>query len=603
MKVAEYIFSFLREKGASSVFFVPGGGNMHLVDALARSDGLEAVAMHHEQACTMAAEACSRVSSCPGIALVTSGPGSTNAITGVGEAYTESVPMIVISGQVKRADLKLDSGLRQKGAQEVDIVSIVGDLTKYVVTVLDPADIRFHMERAFRVACEGRPGPVWLDIPLDVQSSEIDPSQLRADDQLYSSPEIEGLDIDNLVKLLLQSERPIVMAGHGVRLSGAVNTFRELVEALGAPVVTTWNSLDLLPYDHPLLIGRPGAVAWRAPNFAVQNSDLLIILGSRLDNSVTAFNAERFGRSAKRVIVDVDSMELEKFGGAFDLKFQADAGEFIDAVVKAIPELAIPDWSMWRERCLDWKVRYGIGERLVEWDSAQISHYELADVFSDLFPENTTIVTGGSGLAVEAFYVAFRNKEGQRVFTTSGLGSMGYGLPAGIGASIAKGRSECLCVESDGSLMMNLQELATVKAQNIPLKLFIVNNDGYASIRNTQRNYFNGRLLGTGPESGLYMPSFKKLAEAFGLHAIEVSAREDLRPAIRQALAHPGPIICEIHTAPTEALLPKAMAVMQSDGSLLSMPLEDMTPLLPRKTLREEMLVPLSEESESIEIN
>ncbi|MGU3537381.1 thiamine pyrophosphate-binding protein [Methylobacterium sp. A54F] len=601
MKVADYIFAFLRDQGARSVFFVSGGGNMHLVDALARCTGVQAVPMHHEQACAMAAEACSRVSSCPGIALVTSGPGSTNAITGVGEAYTESVPLIVISGQVKRADLKTGSGLRQKGAQEVDIVAIASSLTKSVVTVLDPAEIRFHLERAFRIAREGRPGPVWLDIPLDVQASEIEPEQLKGDEAGLSHPAAFGAEMEQLRDLLRAAERPVVMAGHGVRLSGAVAEFRTFAETLQAPVVTTWNALDLLPYDHPLVVGRPGAVAWRAPNFAVQNADLLIVLGSRLDPSVTAFNPQRFGRSAKRVIVDVDPVELGKLDHPFALKLEVDVQLFLTAAIAAISGGSLPRWDAWRAQCADWKARYGIGERLAAWQSDALSHYEVVDAFSDLFPEGRTIVTGGSGLSVEAFYVAFRNKAGQRVFTTSGLGSMGYGLPAGLGASLAQGGAECLCIESDGSLMMNLQELATLRAHRAPVKLFVINNDGYASIRNTQRNYFDGRFLGTGPESGLYMPSFKRLAEAMELPALSASTREDLRPAIAAALAHEGPVVCEIHTARDEALLPKAMAVPQPDGSMLSMPLEDMTPLLPRAVLRREMLVPLTAESERLE--
>lgn len=601
MKVADYIFSFLLSKGARCVFFVSGGGNMHLVDALARRQGIRAVPMHHEQACSMAAEACSRVSSCPGIALVTSGPGSTNAITGVGEAFTESVPLIVISGQVKRADLKKGSGLRQKGAQEVDIVTIASDLTKHVVTVLEPSDIRMHLEKAFRIANEARPGPVWLDIPLDVQASEIDPEQLRGEPAPQAPGHRPRSEASRVVELLRSAERPVIMAGHGVRLSGACDTFRSLAARLNAPVVTSWNALDLLPYDHPLLVGRPGTVAWRAPNFTVQNADLLIILGSHLDHSLTAFNPERFGRSARKVIVDIDLAELGKFTHHFEMKLQVDVKEFVADLDDALKSVRLPDWSGWRERCQDWKKRYGISERLDEWHSDEISHYELADAFSDLIPAHKTIVTGGSGLAMEAFYVAFRNKLGQRVFTTSGLGSMGYGLPAGIGASIAQGGAECICIESDGSLMMNLQELATLRATSAPVKLFVVNNDGYASIRNTQRNYFQGRFLGTGPESGLFMPSFTRIAAAMDLPSVSVSERSQLRPTIAAALAVDGPILCEIRTARAEALLPKAVAIPQADGSMLSMPLEDMTPLLPREVLRKEMLVPLTPESEKVE--
>ena len=324
MRVADYVFSFLVSKGALSVFFVSGGGNMHLVDALASNGAIRAVPMHHEQACAMAAEACSRVSKCPGIALVTSGPGCTNAITGVGEAFTESVPLIVISGQVKRSDLKTGTGLRQRGSQEVDIVSIVSDLTKYVVTILDPNDIRFELEKAFRIATEGRCGPVWLDIPLDVQASEVDPEQLRGESFARLTAGGSDFNIMPIVELLMASRRPLLMAGHGVRLAGASHEFPALAEHLNVPVVTTWNALDLLPYQHPLLVGRPGAVAWRAPNFAVQNADLIIIIGSRLDNSVTAFNAERFGRSAKKVIIDIDPRELGKFVHDFEFKVHMD---------------------------------------------------------------------------------------------------------------------------------------------------------------------------------------------------------------------------------------------------------------------------------------
>ncbi len=600
MKVADYILSFLRAKGAKAVFFVPGGGNMHLVDALARCEGVKPVAMHHEQACAMAAEAYSRVGGCPGVALVTSGPGSTNALTGVGEAYTESVPMIMISGQVKRADLKGKSGLRQKGAQEVDIEAIAADLTKYVVTVMDPQQIRVHLEKAYRIACEGRPGPVWLDIPLDVQGAEIDPEKLVGEDAAaLVKPDITS-DVARLVSLLKASERPVVMAGHGVRLADAKGAFAALVTSMQMPVVTTWIASDLLPHEHPLVVGRPGAVGLRAGNFAVQNADLLIIIGSHLDPSVTAFNPDRFGRSAKRVLIDIDPVELAKFENNFEMKVAVDAKQFIEEVAQQLTGVQLPDWSFWRARCSDWKARYGISHQIDAWNETALSHYEVVDAFSDLIPPHRLVVTGGSGLAIESFYVAFRTKEGQRVFSTSGLGSMGYGLPAAIGACTGIGGNECICIESDGSLMMNLQELATLKAQNLPIKLFIINNGGYASIRNTQRNYFNGRSLGTGPEAGLFIPNFVKVAQAMELPAMEVSAREELRGAITATLAVSGPMICVIHTTHFEALLPKAMATPQADGSMLSMPLEDMSPLLPRDVLRREMLVPLTAESEKV---
>ncbi len=386
--------------------------------------------------------------------------------------------MVVISGQVKRADLKGDSGLRQKGAQEVDIEKIAADLTKFIVTVREPQKIRFYLEKAYRIANEGRPGPVWLDIPLDVQATEVDPETLEGEQApRHTSPAI-GSEIENITKLIKESKRPVLMAGHGVRLAGAEEEFVSLVNRLGIPVVTTWIASDLLPHAHPLVVGRPGAVGLRAGNFAVQNADLLIILGSRLDHSVTAFNPDRFGRAAKRIWIDIDPLELAKFQANFEIKIVVDAKYFIQKLGARLALETLPEWTDWKARCADWKARYGINQQIEAWKDEALSHYEVVEAFSDLFPPHSLVVTGGSGLAIESFYIAFRTKEGQRVFSTSGLGSMGYGLPGAIGACVGRDGDECICIESDGSLMMNLQEMATLRAQNLPIKMFVINNDG-----------------------------------------------------------------------------------------------------------------------------
>jgi acetolactate synthase-1/2/3 large subunit len=356
----------------------------------------------------------------------------------------------------------------------------------------------------------------------------------------------------------------------------------------------------MIPADHPLNFGKPGGVALRAANFAVQNCDLLIAIGVRLDNSVTAFNPARFGRAARKVVVDVDPVELNKFTHEIELKLQADAKDFLTALLARRSAIETRDRSAWLQRYAGWKQRYALNDGKSYPTRGEISHYHLVNAFSRFFPENALIVTGGSGLAVEAFWVAFENKPGQRVFTTSGLGAMGYGLPAMIGACVGSGGGPCIGVESDGSLMMNVQELATLKGLNLPVKLFIINNGGYASIRNTQRNYFNGRYVGTGPEAGLFMPDLVALAQAMGLAAISITDASELEAGILASLAHAGPILCDIHVTPNESLWPKAIAVPQADGTLLSMPLEDMTPLLPREELRAQMLVPLTEESERV---
>ena len=599
MRVADYVFSFVAAQGVSTVFMVPGGGAMYLVDAAGMAPGLTVVPNHHEQASAIAAEAYARINGHLGVALVTTGPGATNAITAVAGAWIESVPMLMLSGQVKRADLKGDSGVRQRGPQEVDIVSLVSPITKYAVTVMDAADIRFHLERAVSLATTGRRGPVWLDIPLDIQASLVDPDTLRPYQPEPEAKPCLAAEIDRVVELINQAERPLILAGHGVRLAGAADAFGELYERLQIPVATTWNAMDLIPAAHPLSVGKPGSVALRPPNFAVQNSDLLITIGARLDNIVTAFNPARFGRDAKKVVVDVDAAELRKLTHPIDVKIEADAQDFVHALLASCNRVAPRDRGPWLGRCAEWKSRYPVNDGAPFGTSGTISHYHLMQVLADEIAEDTLVVTGSSGLGVEAFYTVFQNKPGQRVFLTSGLGSMGYGVPAMIGAGIANGRKPFVGVEGDGSLQMNLQELATLRAQNLPVRLFIINNGGYASIRNTQRTYFDGRYIGVGAESGLFLPDTVAIAEAMGISASRVGDAADLRAAVRRTLATPGPVILEVEVQNAESLWPKVSAMPQANGSMLSMPLEDMSPLLPREELRRQMLVPLAAESEA----
>jgi acetolactate synthase-1/2/3 large subunit len=597
-RVSDYIADFIANEGVDHVFLLPGGGAMHLVDAVGKHPRLKAVPCLHEQACAISAEAYARINENLGVAVVTTGPGATNAITGVAGAWIESVPMLVVSGQVKRPDMLNGAPLRQKGVQEVDIISLVKPITKYAVTIRNPEDIRQELERAVRLARSGRQGPVWIDVPLDIQGAPIDPTTLKglddggADNQSPVASEL----IDKVFKLLGEAERPLVLAGHGVRLSGASRRFREVIEALGIPVVTTWNSLDLLPYNHPLLVGRPGVVALRAPNFAVQNCDLLISIGSRLDNIISAYNPRGFARAARKVVVDVDRNEIEKLEMEIELSVETDAAVFLTAMqsrVASLPTLAI---SEWRERCADWKTRYAISNEMIFPFQGEINHFQAMDVLSDAIPENTLICTGSSGLAVEVFYTVFRNKPGQRVFLTSGLGAMGYGLPAAIGACFANGCKPMVAIESDGSLQLNIQELATMRAFNLPICLIILNNEGYASIRNTMRNYFSGRYVGTGPEAGLWLPDLEELANAYHIPFRRISHVEELS-SLHDLLALPRPLLVDLRLTPNEALAPKVAALPQPDGSMLSMPMEDMSPLLSLDVLKAEMQIPLSEAS------
>ena len=574
---------------------------MHLVDAVGKHPELKAVPCLHEQACAIAAEAYGRVTENIGVALVTTGPGATNAITGVVGAWIESVPLLVISGQVKRADMLHGSALRQKGVQEVDIVRMVQGVTKYAKTIEHPEDIRVELERAVRIAREGRGGPVWIDVPLDVQGAPIALESLSPVDSISrpSIPLPPANAVEKVVGLLAAAERPLILAGHGVRLAGAARQFGELVDVLGVPVVTTWNAMDLLPYDHPLCVGRPGVVALRAPNFAVQNCDLLIAIGSRLDNIITAFNPRGFATAAKKVVVDVDPREIEKLDMDIVAAIHADAKQFIDSLQGSARVMPRPDIGAWRVRCADWKRRYPVNDDTPFPAQGVIGHYQFVDALSEAVPAGTLISTGSSGLAVEVFYTTFRNKPGQRIFLTSGLGAMGYGLPAAIGACFANDRRPMVALESDGSLQFNLQELATLRAFDLPICLIVMNNRGYASIRNTQRNYFAGRYVGTGPEADLWLPDLEDVAATYRLPYRRVTDASELGGALRAALAAPRPLLVEVQLVPDEALAPKVAAIMQADGSMLSMPLEDMSPLLPLKQLEAEMLVPLNSVSRS----
>ncbi|GAB3268418.1 thiamine pyrophosphate-binding protein [Chitinimonas naiadis] len=586
-RLADYVFDLLAAEGVRQVFLLPGGGAMHLIDAVGRHPDIEYVAHHHEQAAGIAAEANGRVNENIGVAVVTTGPGATNVVTPVAGAWIESTPLLVLSGQVKRADMLRGRPFRQMGVQEVDIVSVVKPITKYAVTLEDPLMVRYHIEKALYLARHGRKGPVWLDVPLDVQAVSIDTEQLRGydpatDEDALSPASAAPAGLSALHAALSAAKRPLFLFGHGVRLAGAAAQIAPLLEQFAVPVVTTWNALDLLPYEHDLNIGRPGAVALRAPNFAVQNCDLLIAVGARLDNVVTAYNPKQFARNARKFVIDVDAQELARHEFPDCSTIEADAADFLRALA-TYPAVAAP--AAWRERCLAWKRRYTVCDGQAFPATGAISHFHFADAVGYAIAPDTMIVTGSSGLAVEAVYTAFRNKPGQRMFLTSGLGAMGYGLPAAIGACIAAGRQHTVLIESDGSLQLNLQELATLKSLNLPIVCVIMNNNGYASIRNSQRNYFESRFVATGPEAKLFIPDVLALAESYGLEAMRIADASELEHSLREAVAKRGPILVDVRLVENEVLWPKVAAVQQADGSMVSLPLEDMSPLLPIEEL------------------
>lgn len=597
IRVSDYIMQRLSDEGVRDVFLLPGGGAMYLDDAIACEKRLVAVPCHHEQACGIAAEANGRVNTVGfGVAVVTTGPGATNLMTPVAGAWIESLPLLVISGQVKRADALNGRPIRQGGVQEVDIVSLVKPITKYAITIDRPENVRRCLEEALWNMKNGRKGPVWLDVPLDIQAAPIDPNELEpfVVPETPTEPLSLAQQIEQINVLINEAKRPVFLIGHGVRVSGATELFTEIAERLRIPCTFTWNAADTLPWDHDLYVGRPGVVAARAPNFAIQNSDCLISIGCRLDNIITAYNPRGFAREAKKIVVDVDPNELSRHTMAIEVSVCADAKAFLNAWSECLPKLKLIE--DWRNQCADWKRRYLPLDGRQFSHSSPIGHFQFVDRLSDVIPEDSLVITGSSGLAVEVFYTAFRNRPGQRVFLTSGLGSMGYGLPAAIGACLGADRKPTVCVESDGSLMLNLQELATLKHLNLPLTLVIMNNNGYASIRNTQRNYFQGRYVGSGQSSGLWMPDFMRLAASMDIPCERVT---DIRQ-LKTSLFGNQLRVVEVVLEEDEVLTPKVSALPQADGSIISMPLEDMSPLLPRVVLRQEMLIPLHSASERI---
>ncbi len=609
MRLADYVMSFVARQGVKHVFLLTGGGAMHLNDALARCSDLTYVCNHHEQASAIAAENYSKATNNLGVALVTTGPGGTNAITGVVGAWLDSTPMLVISGQVKRADrmYRPDGtplGVRQRGSQEVDIVSIVKPITKYAVTVVDPQSIRYHLEKAAHLARTGRPGPVWIDIPIDVQAAPIEPDSMRGFDPAESSqPDQDDLaaKVRDVIERLNRAERPFIFAGNGVRVSGAAAVFEKLVRLLNVPVGLTWMAMDLLDDDDPLFVGRPGTVASRAANFALQNSDFVLVIGTRLDPPLMGWDPHQFARGAYKTVVDIDPAELRKLEGAIDNPICADARSFIDAVLKQAGSALDKnkDRSPWLQRCQDWKTRYPLV--LPEHRApGLVSLYHLAEVIGQEVGPNDRVVSGSSGSAIETFLLAYRARKGRRVFHTAGLGAMGYGIAASIGVCLGSGGRKTICVDGDGGLQLNIQELATIAHLKLPIKLFVLNNQGYASIRASQTNYFGGPNIGCSPETGVSVPDYRKVARAYGLKTALIEGQgegqADLRASVRKVLRSRGPVVCDVHIIPDEIRAPRVTSTQRPDGSFLSKPLEDLWPFLDRDEFAQNMIVkPVSE--------
>lgn len=602
MKLSDYVMRFVADLGVKHVFVLTGGGAMHLNDSLARCERLEFVCNHHEQACAIAAENYAKAAGM-GVAMVTTGPGGTNAITGLAGAWLDSTPCLFLSGQVKRADRMFAPdgtplGLRQRGPQELDIISVVKPLTKYAVTVTDPAMIRYHMEKAVYLARSGRPGPVWIDLPLDVQASVIDEASLSAfqPEQERSDSQPLREQVRELIERFNHAERPFLLVGNGVRLAHAEAEFHELAALMDAPVGTTWVAMDLFGGENPLCMGRPGTMAPRGANFAMQNADFLLTVGARMDVSVAGWTRPELARGAYKVMVDVDPAELAKLSDVVEMPICADALSFLREMLTQKASIAANDRCAWKMRCVDWKRRYPI---IREEHRAQglVSVYHLAEVISQLAGPEDRIVSGSAGVGIEIFLLAYPSKTGQRLFHTAGLGAMGYGIAASIGVSLATGRSRTICVDGDGGFQFNIQELATVAHHQLPLKFFVLNNDGYAAIRGSQKGFFGVSNIGSDPGTGLTLPDVCAVARAYGLSTARIEDQSDLVGQIRRVLEMAGPVVCDVRVLADEARAPRVTSVQLPNGSFKSKPLEDLWPFLDRKEFRENLMIEPLEES------
>jgi acetolactate synthase I/II/III large subunit len=591
MKLSDYVWDRVAAEGVEDVFMLPGGGCMHLVDSLGRHPKLRFICNLHEQGTAVALDAYAQVRGF-GAGLVTTGPGGTNALTGVAGAWLDSTPCLMISGQVKRADLRGKRPIRQFGFQEIDIISMAKPITKYAAMVESPEEIRHHLDRAIHEARNGRPGPVWLDIPLDVQAAEIDPEKLEPWVPAGATRS-SGLEenVRHVLAALDEARRPAILVGNGVRHAKAIGAFLEFAEKAGVPVLTTWKAADFIAEDHPLFAGRPGAAGQRGANFTQQNSDWLLILGARLDLGQVAYMHEYFARAARKFVVDIDPGELAKLRMPLELAVEADAGEFIRSLLAQIAEHPQPTRTAWLERVRGWKERYPVCCREYWEEAAYVNAYVLMEALSGLLGEGDLLVPGSSGQCSELTFQAWQVRSGIRMLNSQGLGPMGFGVPAALGACVAAGGRRTVCIDGDGGFQMNVQELEVIRRLGLPIKIFILNNRGYGSIRSSQRGHFLGRLVASDESSGLTLPETKALASAYGLGYERICSHDGIRGKLAEMLSAPGPMVCEIIMDPDQQTIPRAMSYRRPDGSMATRPMEDLYPPLLREEFLSNMLI------------
>ena len=585
IKVSDYIAQFMVDHGVKNVFTVTGGGAMHLNDSFGHKEGLTCIYNHHEQASSIAAEGYARLSGNIALVCVTTGPGGTNAITGVVGGWQDSIPMFVISGQVKRETTtwSTDVPLRQLGDQEFQIIDSVKNMTKYAVMITEARDIRYHLEKAWYLCNSGRKGPVWIDVPIDIQAAIVDTDDMQGydpiEDEAKQNPVYDKSITSKIADRICKAKRPVILAGTGVRLAGATDEFLQFIDKLKIPVVTAWNAHDLLADDNPYYCGRPGSVGTRGGNFVVQNADLLLVLGCRMNIRQISYNYKSFAKNAYKIVVDVDDAELRKPTVHVDMPIHADLKEVIDAFLSS--EYDFGEHSDWLEWCRNVNAKYP-ADLPEYYGRDKLNPYVFIKKFTEQLNENDAIICGNGSACVITFQTAVI-KQGQRLFTNSGCAAMGYGFPAAVGACIARDNQRTVCIDGDGSFMMNIQELQTVRYNNLNLKIFIINNNGYHSIRQTQNNLFKPPLVGVCDGNGISFPDFEKVAYAFDIPYVRVCNELDLTSIPKRVLETEGPVICEVIVDENQNFEPKLSSRRLDDGTMVSPEIDDMYPFLSRE--------------------
>ncbi|MEK7633215.1 MAG: thiamine pyrophosphate-binding protein [Patescibacteria group bacterium] len=597
VKISDYVIDYLVSLGIKNIFLISGGGCIHLIDSVGKNKKIKFICNHHEQASAIAAEAYSRVTEKISACLVTTGPGSTNTLTGLIGAWLDSIPMIFISGQVKRETIADYSKLRQIGDQEINIIDMVKPVTKYAVTIFKEEEISYHMEKAVYLATHGRPGPVWINIPLDIQGAKIQKSLLKH----FSQKEIEKTiinqkelkkEVEFIIEKIKKAKRPLLFVGNGVRLSGAQKELLNLISLLKIPVVTGFAGFDMISSSNPYFAGRPGTIGQRSGNFAVQNSDLLLVIGSKLNIRMIGYDFKSFARGAYKIMADIDKEEMSKPTLSIDKKILSDAKDFINEMIiqlKNYPiRLSIENWIT---KTKYWKKKYPTVLPQY-WQEKKVNPYCFIDTLSKYLNKNDVIAVSNATAAI-CTYQAIRFPQGLRIINNSGCAAMGYGLPAAIGASVANKKGRTICLEGDGSIQMNVQEFQTIVHNKLPLKIFVYNNKGYVSIRLTQNGLFDGRLVASSEGSGVSCPDVIKIAKAYGIHTERIVSHKGMDQIVKKVLSYKGPVVCEIVVSPNMQFMPKSASMQLKDGSFVSRPLEDMAPFLSREELKDNMYISL----------